>query len=286
VRNVVAGTVCVLALLAVGVGVTAAIKREPTPRPGFEDVVRGGDATASDCRPRDDAHLLVFLAQDATDAHLRAIEAVLAASEHVASFGFCDADESRAEAREMFRDDPEVLAKVESGGVHVPTSYRVLLTEPDTADAVAVLREFVDHAGVQRAIATDLVECEDPSDLGDTAEWAAAERRGPHVIAFLVEGASEADRQAIEAVLDADERVASYEYVDGQRSLAEVRRLFRCHPPMLARIEEGRPVPESYRVSLHDPGGSDKDAMRDDMAALPGVLEADILGEVRTGHAA
>jgi hypothetical protein len=100
--------------------------------------------------------------------------------------------------------------------------------------------------------------------------------RGGHVLVFLVEGVSDAERRGIEVVLDAQEDVEDDEYWNAEESRAEARRLFRDDAEMLAKIEAGVHVPESYRLLLRDPSRPNAMVVSSHLDGLPGVLEVTI----------
>jgi FtsX extracellular domain len=104
--------------------------------------------------------------------------------------------------------------------------------------------------------------------------------RGGHVLVFLVEGVSDAERRGIEVVLDAQEDVEDYEYWNAEASRAEARRLFRDDAEMLAKIEAGVHVPESYRLLLRDPSRPNATVVSSHLDGLPGVLEVTITDAV------
>lgn len=105
--------------------------------------------------------------------------------------------------------------------------------------------------------------------------------RGGHVLVFLTEEVSDGERQAIEAVLDAQDDIEAYEYWNAEASRAEARRLFRDNPDMLAKIDDGVHVPQSYRLLLSDPSRPNALVVSSRLEGLPGVLEVVISGAVR-----
>jgi FtsX extracellular domain len=104
--------------------------------------------------------------------------------------------------------------------------------------------------------------------------------RGGHILVFLVEGVSDGERQGVEAALDARQEVEAYEYWNAEASRAEARRLFRDDPEMLAKIDEGVHIPESYRLLLRDPSRPNAMVVSSHLEGLPGVLQVVISDSV------
>ena len=104
--------------------------------------------------------------------------------------------------------------------------------------------------------------------------------RGGHVLVFLVEGVSDVERQAIEAAVAAQEHVEAYEYWNAEATRAEARRLFRDDRDMLAKLDEGVHVPESYRLLLREPNRPNAMIVSSRLEGLAGVLEVVISGTV------
>lgn len=225
---------------------------------------RGEDPTEASCGSGRDGHVIVFLEEGATDEDRRAVEAVLAASGLVSSFEFWDHEASLAEARELFCDDSETLAKLDSDDVRLPTSYRVVLSDPSRADACAVRVAVARLPGVFRTTVPDTQRL-GGAPTGSPADGATAADRVVQVVVFLADGVTDTDRRVIESFLATDARVSSYVHVGEEESMAEARRLFRCHPEMSEKIEAGAHVPGSYRVALRDPSVAVKNAVRDEL---------------------
>jgi hypothetical protein len=114
-----------------------------------------------------------------------------------------------------------------------------------------------------------------PAVLPDDESGADAQAvdRGGHVLVFLVEGVSEAERRGIEAVIHGLDAVEDYEYWNAEASVAEARRLFRENSEMLEKIDAGVHIPESYRLLLRDPSTPNAMVVSSHFEGLPGVLE-------------
>ena len=145
-RAAVVGGVCLVAGVAIGAAGTAlaggeedsALPAETVDGPPAEEqgVDRGG-------------HVLVFLSPGVTEAERAAIEAAIAARQEVEDYEYWNAEASRAEAIQIFRDNPEMLEKVESGSTVLPTSFRLLLRDPSLPDALVVKEQIDDLPGVR-----------------------------------------------------------------------------------------------------------------------------------------
>jgi hypothetical protein len=157
--NVVAvGTTCLVVGLAVGAGVTVVVGDNQLAAPAtLPDDESGSDDQGVDRG----GHVLVFLIEGVSDAERRGIEVVLDAQEDVEDYEYWNAEASRAEARRLFRDDAEMLAKIDAG-VHVPESYRLLLRDPSRPNATIVSSHLDGLPGVLQVTITDAVP-----DLGE-----------------------------------------------------------------------------------------------------------------------
>jgi hypothetical protein len=132
-------------------------------------------------------------------------------------------------------------------------------------------------------IAAGFVVARDDDPAGRGAPEAAADvattapppaDRSGDVLVFLDQGVSDEDRRGIEAVLDADPRVAGYEYWDNAESVEEARRLFSRNAEMLAKIErEPELIPSSYRLTVIDGDWQAAGRLAAELEDLPGVRE-------------
>jgi FtsX extracellular domain len=153
-RVAVVGGVCLVAGVAIGAAGTALAGGEEDSAPPAETV---------DGRPAEEqdvdrgGHVLVFLSHGVTEAERAAIEAAIAARQEVEDYEYWNDEASRAEAIHIFRDNPEMLEKVESGSTVVPTSFRLLLRDPSMPDALVVEAQINDLPGVQDVTILDNV---------------------------------------------------------------------------------------------------------------------------------
>lgn len=115
-------------------------------------------ASASDgvTSPTDDREgdVIVFLEFDITSEESAAIEQVLASSPLVARFEYWDQAMSHEEALQLFRDNPEMMAKLQASPELVPASYRVTLVEDDVPSATELILAFDGVAGVLQTVST------------------------------------------------------------------------------------------------------------------------------------
>ena len=115
-------------------------------------------ASASDrvTSPTDDREgdVIVFLEFDITSEESAAIEQVLASSPLVAQFEYWDHAMSHEEALRLFRDNPEMLAKLQASPELVPASYRVTLVEDDVPSATELILALDGVAGVLKTVST------------------------------------------------------------------------------------------------------------------------------------
>lgn len=98
--------------------------------------------------------VVVFIDTAATDGERGAIEDAIAAHPDVMSYEYWDQEESLAEARRLFEDNADMLARITEEPELIPASYRVDLVSKDTGLASSVALDFEDVPGVMRATAT------------------------------------------------------------------------------------------------------------------------------------
>jgi len=108
-----------------------------------QDVDRGG-------------HVLVFLREDVSAGDRQRIEATIAADTGVQAYEYWNAEASVAEARRLFRDNPEMLEKIDDG-VHIPESFRLQLRDPSRPSATVVVSHLEELPGVLQVTITTAV---------------------------------------------------------------------------------------------------------------------------------
>jgi FtsX extracellular domain len=138
--------------LIVAIGLVVTLGRNDSPRRESAAMSgAGGASTSSSAVSIDrDGHVLVFLDRDVTEAERHNIEAALDNHPQVSSHAFWDQAESLAEARRLFRNHAEMLAKLDRDPEMVPSSFRITLTHPDPATAGRVVANFQDQPGVMQ----------------------------------------------------------------------------------------------------------------------------------------
>jgi cell division protein FtsX len=144
------GGVVVGLIVAIGLVVTLgrndSSRRESAATGGAGAVSTSSSATSIDR----DGHVLVFLERDVTEAERQTIEAALDNHPQVAGHEFWDQADSLAEARRLFRNNAEMLAKLDRDPGIIPSSYRITLTHADPASAGRVVADFQDQPGVMQ----------------------------------------------------------------------------------------------------------------------------------------
>lgn len=117
---------------------------------------RSASASGRVTSPTDDREgdVIVFLESDITSEQSAAIEQVLASSPLVAQFEYWDQAMSHEEALHLFRDSPEMMAKLQASPELVPASYRATLVEDDVPSATELILAFDGVAGVLRTVST------------------------------------------------------------------------------------------------------------------------------------
>ena len=115
-------------------------------------------ASASDpvTSPTDDREgdVLVFLEQDITPDQSAAIRQVLASSPLVAQFEYWDHARSHEEALWLFRDNADMMAKLQASPELVPASYRVTLAQDDIPSATELILALDGVEGVLQTVST------------------------------------------------------------------------------------------------------------------------------------
>lgn len=232
-----------------------------------------GAATTAPAESRSSAigeqEVIAFLDHDVTEAQRRAIEAEVESQPDLVDVEYRTRDEALAEARRLFRDNPEMLARFEDDPGLVPANYNVTLGTADTEVSAQLVGALEDLPGVLAVHAAPAWDSSWP-----TPEPATAVDRGGDVLVFLDEDLTDAERQAVVAELDARSEVATYEYWDEAASLAEARDMFRDDAEMLEKLDNGATVPTSYRLTLTDVDRVSAGRLALDLENLPGVLEA------------
>jgi cell division transport system permease protein len=103
-----------------------------------------------------------------------------------------------------------------------------------------------------------------------SARW----RDGVEVIAFLREDITEEQHQAIQEFLDDSPEIEKpWRYVDLEDSRSEALRLFARNEAMVAKIEGGTRIPDSYRLKPASGDINLMDAIGGQLSQQPGVLQ-------------
>ncbi len=113
-----------------------------------------------------------------------------------------------------------------------------------------------------------------------SARW----QDGIEVIAFLKKDITPEQREAIEAFLQENPEVGSFEYVDREQSHAEALRLFERNSAMLAKLEASPDlVPDSYRLTPESSDINLMSSLGEQLAAEPGVQTVtDVTDSIKT----
>ncbi len=141
--------------LMVGLAIALAVVLMNDGGPG-NGTPRAASAADDVMLPTDDrdGDVIVFLEHDITPEQSTAIEQVLASSPRVAQFEYWDHAMSHEEALQLFRDNPEMLAKLQASPELVPASYRVTLVEDDIPSATELILALDGVAGVLQTVST------------------------------------------------------------------------------------------------------------------------------------
>lgn len=115
-------------------------------------VASGSDTTSTTIYREGD--VIVFLELDISPEQSAAIEQVLVGHTVVAEYEYWDHAASLDEARRLFRDNAQMLAKLETQPELVPPSYRVTLVQADTPSAAELIVALDGLAGVLQATST------------------------------------------------------------------------------------------------------------------------------------
>jgi FtsX extracellular domain len=153
-RAVIAGLGGVLIGGLLALGAAATIDEGGSGSEAREDDAIGGMAPTSTSVDGRDGDVLVFLDRGVTDSQRQSIEASLDNHPEVASYEYWDHAESVAEARRLFSDNAEMLAKIDKDPDLIPASYRVILTSAGLGSAGRIAADVEDRPGVLEAVAS------------------------------------------------------------------------------------------------------------------------------------
>jgi FtsX extracellular domain len=101
--------------------------------------------------PTRGGEVIVFLDGDVSDEERRGVESALEAHPDVVAYEYWDHEESLAEARTLFRDNGEMLAKITEQPEIIPASYRLDVAGDDVESAGRVTLDLEGLPGVMRA---------------------------------------------------------------------------------------------------------------------------------------
>ncbi len=96
---------------------------------------------------------------------------------------------------------------------------------------------------------------------------------GIEVIAFLKSDVTKDQRAAVETFIKQSPDVGDWHYVNLEQSKAEAKRLFARNDLMLAKINGGTRIPDSYRLSPTSKQVNLMKSLGKQLAAQPGVLK-------------
>jgi cell division transport system permease protein len=108
----------------------------------------GVDALSS--RWEEGVEVIVFLERNITDEARDALQAELEGHPNVANVNYMDRDESMAEYRRIFENNPAMLAEGEKNPDLVPTSFRVAPSTQDPQLILSMADQFSTSEGVLR----------------------------------------------------------------------------------------------------------------------------------------
>jgi FtsX extracellular domain len=137
--------------LIVAIGLVVTLGRNDSSRRESAATSGAGAVSTSSAPSIDrDGHVLVLLERDITEAERQTIEAALDNHPQVAGHEFWGQANSLTEARQLFRNNAEMLAKLDRDPGIIPSSYRITLTHADPASAGRVVADFQDEPGVMQ----------------------------------------------------------------------------------------------------------------------------------------
>ena len=207
-------------------------------------------------RPDRSATVIVWLVPEASDDEVAAMDALLIADPDVEAFEYVDREQTYLDFEKHFEDQPEVVDLVEPE--QLPTSFVVTLV-PGAATG-----PFEERVEVQPGV--DDADRQPPLDAcrGELAALAVAclawqDPEPNRMVVWLNVGASDADIEAANAILEGHEAVASSSYHDRDRTWADFRETWADEPEVLELVDEDQ-LPTSFRVELSssaDPGSAD-----------------------------
>ncbi len=199
---------------------------------------------------------LVFMEPSATSDQVDAVEQTLLSLEGIERISYLDRDAARLEFRDMFADNPDVLARGNSE--ILPASFRVWSSSND--DPPANLDEI---DGVRETFVC--LPNGEPAPLRTAP--AKCQSWGTAWTTFLHPEASASETEAVRKRLEEIEGLDHIEYVDQQGAYEEFKQLFADDPQLVAGASPAA-LPASFRV-----WSSVGAKPPDDLQAFPGVRE-------------
>jgi cell division protein FtsX len=259
--------------------------RGPTPSQGVEGPgsAQGGTVDASPRQLHPDGVVSIFLCDGRvcppiTGEERASLEASLAGDGRIAEVHFESSAEAYERFLELFADQPHLTASVDEDTL--PESFRVWLHDPAFADDVAA--GFIDHPGVEEVVVN--THPRPPHDLDQQARDQDLIREAIDSMAALAvelcDGrtcpeASDDERRAIEAALEAHPLVADVTFRSGEEAYDQLRGTFAESPGLL---EQATPdlFADSYEVWVVDPQAYFDDPgvftdVAEELRHLPGV---------------
>jgi hypothetical protein len=100
-----------------------------------------------------DADIIVFVERTITDTELDSLGDDLTGDPRFASVEYHDLEQTAAEVRQLFEDNPEMLERIERDPAPLPASFRIVLAAPEDPGAInALTDELEKEPGVFKAI--------------------------------------------------------------------------------------------------------------------------------------
>ncbi len=202
---------------------------------------------------------LVWLDVGASEAEVAEVARWLDQNPAVERHHYLDAEETYAEFREYFADEPEILELVAPH--QLPTSFRVFTSDP------TALEDAKQFSSVQEV---ELPLGQRPAIVHDGP---------PGTIIWLEVPVSDTEVAEVARWLDENPLVDDYRYVDRDETYAEFREYFADEPEVIDLVEPDQ-LPTSFNVTTEDPV-----ALARAVERLAGVDDVEINGgrETDTG---
>lgn len=226
------------------------------------------ESTADEVRSIRRADAEVFMDLNASDAEVKAVRAEIERSDVVRTFAFVSKHDAMRSFRQLFADQPALIATTTAE--ELPVSFVLRFVKGE--DSVAFVRQVSRRTGV------DEVKDRHKNTGMPRREveriCAARPGAGPgDVEVYLFMDATTVETDAVQATLETAPAVQSFRFLSRDAALTEFQRIF-AHKPKLLESTTADQLPTSFRLDLAT--GQPVDELLQQLAHMPGVEEVSV----------